>query len=121
MKRASLIAESVSASSGDDVRQTLSRIEQHLERIERRLSDLEVEGDGSRVSDFLSVDAFARRVHRAPWTIRNACRLGHIRAVRSKNGVGVGGRWRIPATELARILAAGQVAHSNAPLKQFEQ
>ncbi len=52
--------------------------------------------------EFLSVDEFAEKVRMCPQTIRKAIRKGKINAFRP--GIGIKGPYRIPETEIDRIL-----------------
>ncbi|MGA2620757.1 MAG: helix-turn-helix domain-containing protein [Thermoguttaceae bacterium] len=47
---------------------------------------------------FLPADEVAERLDRSPWTIRQLCNRGQIRAVKGEDGC-----WRIPAEEVARL------------------
>jgi excisionase family DNA binding protein len=69
-------------------------------RIEERLDGLE---RTSAPPSHLTVEEFARRVGRAPFTVRQWCNHRRIRADRSRNGR----QWRIPADELARYRREG--------------
>jgi len=52
--------------------------------------------------EFLTVDEFAKKVKMCPHTIRKAIKKGKINAFRP--GIGVKGPYRIPESEIDRIL-----------------
>jgi excisionase family DNA binding protein len=51
---------------------------------------------------FLSVEEAAERLDRSPWTIRQLCLAGQIRAVKGEDKT-----WRIPSDEVERLEAEG--------------
>jgi hypothetical protein len=66
----------------------------------------EVDGAG-RPRSYLSVAEVAERLGKAPFTVREHCRLGRINAVKVQEKHGVSEAWRIPSEEVYRILDEG--------------
>ena len=75
-----------------------------LHRIERLLEQLVAR---TVAKSHYTVDEFAALVKRAPFTCREWCRLGRIRAERSMTQTGPTTRWVISHQEYERFLRAG--------------
>ncbi len=74
------------------------RLRQQLEEIRSLLIALV---ERQQVKDFYEVEEFARLVGKAPFTVREWCRLGRLPGVRKKNsGRGAFPSWVIPHTTL---------------------
>ena len=81
----------------------MSTIEQVVEEL-RLLKEMVQELVQKRtIKDFYSVEELARALGKAPWTIRNYCRLGRINALQRKCGRGRSKEWMISHEELERI------------------
>ena len=79
-------------------------MEDRLERIESMLSTLV---ERQIVKDWYDVDEFARLVGKAPFTVREWCRLGRISAEKRNSGRGPHAAWVISHTELQRYQRDG--------------
>ena len=79
-------------------------IEERLSRIEAMLKQLV---ERQAVKDFYTPEEFARIVGREPFTCREYCRLGRIRALKKASGRGKHASWVIPHDELLRFQREG--------------
>ena len=79
-------------------------LEERLEKIEAMLVVL-VERQKAR--DFHSVEEFARLVGREPFTCREWCRRGRIKAAKKHSGRGAHASWVISHEELQRYQREG--------------
>jgi hypothetical protein len=79
-----------------DLSERLDRIEEMLQTLIRQRT----------LKEWYSVEEFSEIVGRAPFTIREAARLGRI-AARKANGRGEFGEWRISHAELVRFQNEG--------------
>ena len=86
--------------AGDSV----TRLEEHLNRIESLLTSL-IEKE--RVREFYSVEEFAQIVDRAPFTVREWARHGRLNTVRKESGRGAYRSYAIAHTELLRFQKEG--------------
>ncbi|MBN1908506.1 MAG: helix-turn-helix domain-containing protein [Pirellulales bacterium] len=73
-----------------------------LTRIEKQNSEILVALAPKASRKHLSVEEAAERLGRSPWTIRQLCNSGQIRAVKGNDGC-----WKIPADEVARLEEEG--------------
>jgi len=78
--------------------------EERLERIEAMLVVLV---ERQTVKDFYEVEEFARLVGRAPFSVREWCRHGRIRASKRHSGRGAHPAWVISHEELQRYQREG--------------
>jgi hypothetical protein len=85
-------------------------IEARLSQIEELLRTLVAERQSK---DFYSVNEVAARLGKAPFTVREACRLGRCRAIRRRAGRGEYGEWMISHEELTRIQNEGWLPDPN--------
>ena len=79
-------------------------LEERLERIEAMLAALV---EGQQVRQWYSVEAFAKRVSRTPFTVREWCRRGRILAFKQSSGRGAHAAWAISHEELERFRREG--------------
>jgi len=79
-------------------------LDSRLDRIEAMLKTLV---DGQTISDWYSVEEFARLVNRAEFTCREWCRLGRIAAQKKGSGRGRHASWVISHDELLRFRKEG--------------
>ncbi len=77
---------------------------ERLANIESRLDQLL---DGKQQRESYSVEQFAERVGLDPWTIREYCRHGRIRATKKASGRGRHKAWAISHAELRRYESEG--------------
>ncbi len=79
--------------------------------LEERLVNIEamlvVLVERQTVKDFYEIEEFARIVRKAPFTTREWCRLGRIRAEKKLSGRGAYARWVVPHAELLRYQREG--------------
>ena len=89
----------------------------NMDELAARLARLEVEVSllsGSALPRAVyTVDEFAKRVARAPYTVREWCRLGRIRATRQATGCGPYRTWVIGHAELVRYQQEGLLPSSD--------
>jgi hypothetical protein len=78
----------------------LSRLDERLAAIEGRLEAIRL---GRLDKDWYSTEEVAALMDRAPWTVREWCRLGRVRAEKRPGT----DRWVISRTELERLLNGG--------------
>jgi hypothetical protein len=77
---------------------------ERLNQIEATLANLV----GQRtVKDWYSTDEVAQLLGKAPFTVRQWCRLRRVRAKKSPCGRGLSAEWMIPHEELERIQNEG--------------
>jgi len=81
-----------------------TQLEERLERIESLLTALV---DRQRVQEFYEVEQFAALVGKAPFTVREWCRLGRLNVEKKDSGRGAHKRWVISHEELERYRRAG--------------
>ena len=79
-------------------------VEERLKNIEAMLVVLV---ERQTVKDFYEVEEFAQIVRKAPFTTREWCRLGRIRAEKKLSGRGAYARWVVSREELARYQREG--------------
>lgn len=80
-----------------EVRTRLAGIEDHLELLNRQQAKQEA----------YSTEDFARLLDREPYTVREWCRLGRVRATKRPSGRGTTKEWMIPHEELVRYRREG--------------
>jgi excisionase family DNA binding protein len=73
-----------------------------LKRIENQNLEILARLSPKPSRKFLSVEEAAERLDRSPWTVRELCNAGQIKATKDNDG-----RWRIPADEVSRLEAEG--------------
>jgi Helix-turn-helix domain len=93
-------AEGCSIMSTDELGPVLER----LERIEHALLVLT---EQATVRDWYSVEQFAEIVGKAPYTVREHCRLGRLAGVKKRSGHGLQKEWVLPHSELLRFQKEG--------------
>jgi hypothetical protein len=79
-------------------------LEDWLTRIEAKLDSLI---ERQKVKEFYTPEEFARIIDREPFTCREYCRLGRIRAQKKASGRGKHASWVIPHDELLRFQREG--------------
>jgi hypothetical protein len=91
-------------SNDEFLNQVLVILKAHAEEIDRKLERL-----ASRPVERASytVEEIAVMEGRAPYTVREWCRLGQLRAEKSGTQSGPHARWTIPAAEYARFQREG--------------
>ncbi len=94
----------------------MSLIPLTTEELARRLVRLEAQvrllSESAAPARHYTVSEFAQRVSRSPWTVREWCRLGRIRAERKLTGCGPYREWVISEQELIRYQTAGLLPSS---------
>jgi len=88
------------AAAPADLAAVLSRLDERLAAIEGRLEAIRL---GRLDKDWYSTEEVAALMDRAPWTVREWCRLGRVRAEKRPGT----DRWVISRTELERLLNGG--------------
>lgn len=99
----------------DETAQLESLLNVAVERLERRLSELEavIMQFAEHRTTQLTVKAFyttaevAKRLGKRPYTVREWCRLGRVRGEKTHTGRGVDEEWRISHEELERLQNEG--------------
>lgn len=79
-------------------------LDERLEKIEAMLGALIA---GQQVREWYSVEEVARTIGRSPFTCREWCRLGRIRARKKESGRGAHAAWAISHDELQRYQREG--------------
>ena len=79
-------------------------VEDRLSRIEIMLIELV---ERQTVKEFYTIEEFARLVGREPFTCREYCRLGRVRAQKKASGRGKHASWVISHEELLRFQREG--------------
>ena len=79
-------------------------IDERLERIEAILTSLV---ERQTVKDFYEVEEFARLVGKAPFTVREWCRLRRLKGTKRGSGRGAYAQWVISHAELLRYQKEG--------------
>lgn len=79
-------------------------LEEWMERIESMLTGLV---EQQQVREWYEVDEFARLVGKAPFSIREHCRLGRLNAEKRRSGRGAHAQWVISHAELLRYRREG--------------
>jgi hypothetical protein len=87
----------------DELLRLLQRLVTRLERIEERLSSNPPEDRPIAYS----TREVAQMLGKAPFTIREWCRLGRVNAFRAQSGRGPQPDWRISREEVCRIRSEG--------------
>ena len=82
----------------------MNGIEDRLSRIEAMLTELV---ERQAVKAYYTPEEFARIVGREPFTCREYCRLGRLRAEKKASGRGKHASWAIPHAELLRFQQEG--------------
>jgi len=81
--------------------------------LEERLSNIEelllVLVERQQQKEWYEVEEFARTVGKAPFTCREWCRLGRIKAEKRRSGRGPHAQWVISHTELERYEREGLI------------
>jgi hypothetical protein len=88
----------------DFLKRIADMLQAHSEAIDRKLERL-----ASRATERASytVEEVAAMEGRAPYTVREWCRLGQLRAEKTATQSGPYARWTIPASEYARFQCEG--------------
>ena len=83
----------------------------------RRLAQLEAQvrllSESAAPARHYTISEFAVRVDRTPYTVREWCRLGRIRACRKSTGCGPYREWTISGAELQRYQREGLLPSSD--------
>ena len=82
----------------------LQNLSTRFELMESKLEDLagRLDGQGTADKDFYTVSEAADAMARAPYTVREWCRLGRLNATKALSGRGIDGEWRISHEEVQR-------------------
>lgn len=83
-----------------DIVKTLGRIEERMEALEKRIEAVVI---GRLDKEWYTTEEVAVMLKRAPWTIRQHCLAGRIRA-RKRAGTD---RWLVSREELERVMNEG--------------
>jgi hypothetical protein len=78
-----------------------------LERLDRIEAALEILVSQRATKDWYSTDEVAHQLGKAPFTVRQWCRLGRVRARKRPCGRGLSAEWMISHEELTRIRNEG--------------
>ena len=81
-------------------------LEEKLDRIEQMLVALV---ERQTIKEFYEIEEFSRLCGREPFTCREWCRLGRIRADKKLSGRGKHARWVVPHAELLRYQKEGLI------------
>ncbi len=95
----------------DDIRRWLADIEARLGRIEAALRKLT---EAQPQKEHYSVGEFARLVRLAPYTVREYCRQGRLRATQTRGGRGNRAEYRLCHAELLRYQSEGLLPNGHA-------
>ncbi len=82
----------------------LDRVLEHLRFLEERLTAL---GEARAAKEWYSTDEVAGLLGKRPFTVREWCRLGRIKAEKRTCGRGHSQEWMIAQQELARVRSEG--------------
>lgn len=88
--------------SDDAVVSLLEELSSRCEAIESTLGELLSRFDGQPARDYYTVTEAAEAMGRAPYTVREWCRLGRLNASKALSGRGIDGEWRISNEEMQR-------------------
>ncbi len=91
-------------------------LEDRFGDMERAFADLRTVVTKQPAKEVYLVDEFAKIVKRRPYTVREWCRLGRIRAKRALCGRGYSTEWRIPHEELVRYQNEGLLPEQRRPV-----
>jgi hypothetical protein len=80
----------------------LERLSTRCEAIESTLDELLGRFDGQQGREYYTVNEAAEAMGRAPYTVREWCRLGRLNASKALSGRGIDGEWRISKEEMQR-------------------
>jgi len=89
-----MLEDMIESHVGDKIDNLRTELLRRLDAIDRHIGL-------SRAKEFYTVAEVAELVHRTPYTVRQWCARGQIRANRIRYGRT--GEWRIPHEELTRI------------------
>ncbi len=78
-----------------------------LDRLERIEAKLAIIVEKPTEKDWYTTDELAQILDRAPWTVRQWCRLKRVRAKKRICGRGLSSEWIISHEELTRIQNEG--------------
>jgi hypothetical protein len=78
-----------------------------LQRLERMEAMMVMLVERQTVKDYYEVEEFARLVGKAPFTVREWCRLGRVNAVKRNSGRGAYATWVISHQEWLRVQKEG--------------
>lgn len=80
-------------------------------RLDERLSDIQeklcVLTERHTVKDYYSTEEVAKIVGKDPYTVREWCRAGRVKAVKRQCGRGKSAEWAVPHEELVRFQNEG--------------
>jgi excisionase family DNA binding protein len=96
----------------EELDQRLAAIETSCARI---LALLQGGGGPPPTGDLYTPAEAARLLRRSTWTIREWCRTGKVRALRTGFTRGKAHEWAIPAAEVEKLLAIGVVKENQGP------
>lgn len=82
----------------------MEAILERLERIERALAQLV---EKQTIRDFYTTEEAAQILGKAPFTVREWCRLGRLKAEKRDSGRGNAQEWVIPREEMDRYQRHG--------------
>src|SRR5207302_416532 len=82
-------------------------LEERFGEMERAIVILHTAITKQPAKELYSVEEFAKIIKRVPYTVREWCRLGRVRAIKTQGGRGGIPEWRIPHEELIRYRNEG--------------
>ena len=88
------------------------RLSELLDRLERVLPVLETLAEQGQVQEWYSTADVAKVLGRDPYTVRQWCRFGRVRAEKRRCGRGKSQEWIISHEELGRIRSEGLLPDS---------
>jgi hypothetical protein len=99
----------------DTAASTVVALEERFGNMERAIADLRMAVTKHPAKEFYLVEEFAEMVKRAPYTVREWCRLGRLRAKKGRYS-GSHEPWRIPHDELVRYQNEGLLPEPRGPV-----
>lgn len=91
-----------------EIAHSLIALEERLAKVEALLKEIfEALVNKGQIQEYYSTAEAARYLGKKPYTVREWCRLGRVKAIRAKSGRGYDPEWRLTHDELLRIKREG--------------